>query len=553
MPRHYFLSRLQGSGTTTDAFRPVVANLGPYSMLDLRPDATRIDGWCFVSVKSSVAQPTSAQIYLGDDPHMPLPNDTIEKIRVALSVDFQSTNLAEILAEILLFRLMPGRGLRPGTDGSYKIFLGELLWQATESEAFEFVGRLREPDILKAFPNVSSPSTNDLRPALEEALGIIADLVDYRQQGWLLNELNKVKKNKSSHPLAVQYSIAEALLHQQDFSQLHSSSAALWILMLANDLEVTCSQFNDAHLSRRLSDPSDCEPLKYELYVMASYLQSGMQIEKTDSHRTGEFRIRHSSGNVHIECKYKSKASMGPRRVQKTFEVGTEQLGLLLEEANERLQVQIDCRTDPTLEDLPTLLECVRQALGRGVGSTGVQIQVGGKFQIDLVQRKTVATESACQVPAGMDYATTGPSVLQADSQGELQPTVTWSIAWQVAKPSGWIRSVVDTVRKASAQVPPDTPNLIYVHVPPGKLGVVHTCMDSVIEEIEHLLSNPQRHARVNAVVLTGRADIENSTIPKSITTRYVYKTIVNKSPRCSLPADFKIFGRDITRKSPKH
>lgn len=152
MPKHYFLSRVQGSGTTTDAFRPVVANLGPYSMLDLRPDATRIDGWCFVSVKSPITQPNSVQIYLGDNPHMPLPNDTIERIKVALSVDFQSTNLAEILAEILLFRLMPGRGLRPGTDGSYRIFLGELLWEATESEAYEFVGRLREPASSKLSP-----------------------------------------------------------------------------------------------------------------------------------------------------------------------------------------------------------------------------------------------------------------------------------------------------------------------------------------------------------------------------------------------------------------
>lgn len=551
MPKYFFLSRLQGCGSTTDAFRPLVSNLGPYSMIDLRPDQTRIDGWCFVSVKSFVSEPTTVEIYLGDNPHVPLPNETIVKIKEALGVDFKSTNLAEILAEILLFRLMPGRGLRPGIDGSYRIYLGELLWEATEAQTYEFAGRLREPDILKTFPNASSTPTIDLRPALEEALTLIADIVEHGQAGWLLDEREKVKTARSSHPLAVRYSVAETLLHESDFHQVHGSSDALWILMLAHDLEVTAPHLNAAHLGRRFRDPNDCEATKYELYVMARYLEIGSQVDKTDSHRTGEFRIRHSGGDVHIECKYKSMASMGPRRVKETFEVGTEQLGQLLEKANQKLLVQIDCRTDPTLDDLPALLECVRTVLDPGVGLGETQIQFGGKFQITVVQSETMA-ESGCQVPAGMDYAITGPSIVKADSQGKLRPTVTWGIAWRVAKPSGWIRSVVDTVRKAAAQVPSDTPNLVYVHVPPGKLGVVHTYMDQVLEEIEHLLSNPHRHARVNAVILTGQADIESSTIPKIITTRYIYKTIVNKTPRHSLPTGFKIFGPDVTRQSSR-
>jgi hypothetical protein len=549
MSKHYFLSRFQGSGSTPDPFRALVADLGPCSILDLRPNQTRVDGWCFASVKQSVAEPTSFEIYLGDDPDTPLPKDTIDRIKVALGIDFQSTNLTEILAEILLFRRMPGRGLRPGIDGSYRIYLGKLLWEATEAEVYEFLGRLQEPDIFKAFPNISSAPKNDLRPALREALRIIEDIVDRGQSGWLLSELEKVKSSRSCHPLAVNYSIAEALLHQQDFKQLHGSSSALWILMLAHDLEVTHPQLNDDHLGSRLCDPNDCEPTKYELYVMARYLESGSQIEKTDSHGTGEFRIRQSGGIVHIECKYKSKNSMGPRRVKEVFEVGTKQLGLLLEKASEKLQVQIDCRTDPTLDDLPSLLDSLRQALEHGVGSTGVQIQNGGKFQISLVQSEAIGAEGA-QIPAGMDYATSGPSIVKADSDGVLRPTVTWSIAWRVANPSGWTRSVVNTVRQAAAQVPSDTPNLVYVHVPPGRLGVVHALMDSVFEEIDHLLSNPQRHTRVNAVILTGRADIESDTIPKTITTRYVYKTILHKSPRFSLPAGFKIFGRDITRSS---
>lgn len=126
MPKYYFLSRFTGAGTQRDPFRPLIAKLGTCGMLDLRRDKTQQEGWCFACLNSEHGiglEHSPELIYLGENAHGDLDDSTIKQIKDTLGINFKSTTLAELIAEILLLRLMPGCGLRPGLDGRYTVHL----------------------------------------------------------------------------------------------------------------------------------------------------------------------------------------------------------------------------------------------------------------------------------------------------------------------------------------------------------------------------------------------------------------------------------------------
>ena len=134
---------------------------------------------------------------------------------------------------------------------------------------------------------------------------------------------------------------------------------------------------------------------------------------------------------------------------------------------------------------------------------------------------------------------------MEKGSSGDLAPRHGWGIVWNVLRPGGWIRSVVESVRQAASQLPPESPNLINIHVPTGSVGAVATRIDSARPEIENFLSNPERYTRVNAVILTGQATLYGWRTPDVATIRFIYKTILNQNLRNALPVNFRIFGRD--------
>lgn len=141
--RRYYLSTFIGSGTSTDRFRARISLYGPSGWVDLRPDGTRQDGWCVAyldAVDHTDAEADSNLIPLHSDPYVPIEGHVLQSVKRDLGVEFRSSTLADVLAEILLMQLLPGRGLRPGADGIYRINLGGLLRMFTEDEAIQFVG-----------------------------------------------------------------------------------------------------------------------------------------------------------------------------------------------------------------------------------------------------------------------------------------------------------------------------------------------------------------------------------------------------------------------------
>ncbi|HKA22650.1 MAG TPA: hypothetical protein VKN18_30540 [Blastocatellia bacterium] len=551
MSYYYYLSSFVGSGNHNDPFRAVAADCGPASILDLRRDATRRDGWCFVCVERENpidTATTTGLIYLGDDPHAKLDNGTINKLKDRLAVDFKSENLAEIVAEILLLQRIPGRGLRAGLDGTYSFHLGKLVWKVTETEAYEFVGKLRETELLGQPAPRPGQRIADLRPRLDHALITIADVVNHDRSGWLDKEIEKVKRKQSNHPVAINYFEATKVREHEDFTRLHNSAAVIWMLMLAGDIVVCEPQLDIARLSSRLRDARDCEPTKYELYIMAGYIHTGVRVEKTDKDSTGEFRVFSGDRYVHVECKYKSLESMRARRVKPVFDIANEQLRELLEGKNRKILLQITCRTDPIEDDLRELLDSISRALETEAADDTFQFKCGGKYDITVLPSARISDGSQLRLPAGFEYGFT-EATMEKGCSGDLAPCHGWGIVWNVLRPGGWIRSVVESVRQAASQLPPESPNLIYIHVPTGSVGAVETRIDSARPEIETLLSNPERYTRVNAVILTGQATLYGWSAPDVATVRFIYKTILNQNPRNAQPVNFRIFGRDFTRK----
>lgn len=552
MSNFYYLSRFIGTGTELDAFRPFAESLGHHwGMIDLRPDSTRPEGWCFVCVDHEDApsiENSSELIYLCVDGYTRLHETTLNLMKSHLGINFKSKTLAEILAEILLFGLMPGRGLRPDLDGNYEVNLNGLLWKATELEAFEFVGRLRESDFITPARD-ESLQLNDLRSLLHDELATLASIVEHRQPGWLDSEMKKVKANRSTHPLVRNFIEASELCQDSDFMRIHNSSAVLWIRRLIHDLSVASSHIEIERVASRLCNSSDCEPTKYELYVMASYLESGSRIEKTDSDSTGEFRILEGGQSVHVECKYKDIESVGPRGVKSVFDIANDRFREFMQQKAVKVFLNIECRTDPSDQDVPILIDCVSRAIETGIDRTGLQVKCGSKFQIDIKPSAFVTTSAGPFLPTGLDYGFT-ESKMENDSSGKPRPGPAWGIGWRVIRPGGWIRSVVDSVRQAASQVPRESPNLIYINVPTGRLGAVRTRIDLVAPAVEELLANPDRHTRVNAVILTGHATQRGWPATNVTTLSFMYRNISNRNSRNPLPEKFRVFGKDFTREA---
>ena len=87
MNKHYYLSQFIGSGTQLDPFQSLAARFGPSGMLDLRPDETRQEGWCFTCVECEdqiSVEPEAGLIYLGDDGYVDLSDSTINQIKECL-------------------------------------------------------------------------------------------------------------------------------------------------------------------------------------------------------------------------------------------------------------------------------------------------------------------------------------------------------------------------------------------------------------------------------------------------------------------------------------
>lgn len=331
------------------------------------------------------------------------------------------------------------------------------------------------------------------------------------------------------------------MLERGGWKHIHSSPAAIWVMMLNRDISIVQSQVDLKHTAARLRTSHDCEATKYELYVLAAYVEAGARIETTDSRRTGEFKVSQGGGWVHVECKHKSTSWRSSRNVKHVFDKGADSLKALMDRKGTRVLALIACNTDPKEREIDKLVDIVERMLD---ASSDYERQ--GKFEVSLLPSEWVTAVGGTRFPAGYDGFS--EATAREDAEGNRVLADGWGVGWRVDHPSGWIRSTVGSFKQAASQLPEESPNLVYVELPEGELGTVQTRIDSVQPHIEQLLKGV-RHTRVNAVVLTGQALIQDWPAPGVATTRYIYSTSRNPSPSENLPERFRVFGDDFTRK----
>ncbi len=499
MQRQYYLSKFIGDGkTTATAFKPKVAQYGDrWGKVDLRPDQTKQAGWCVAYLDSddhSGLDGNPETICLGADPHAPLPESLRQRLNDALEVKCGGVSISDILMELCL----SSPDFRPNLDGKYEIHLGGLLKELTEEEAMAFIGRIvtaKDP------PHVPSDRTQKLSDQLRTALESVAALANYKRAGWLEKQRCALVLQQSKHPLAINYQQACNDLAAGE-EAIWSSHAAHWVMMLARDVDLLADKLNLPQVAGRLRSPKDCEPTKFELYVMAAYQRVGARLEKTDNNRTGEFRVKHGDSYIYVECKQKSLDSVKERRVREIYKRGTEYLQDLMLRRSLFATIHITLSSDPIEADLEEILKVVDQEFPRD--SSQVKHLKKGKSQILIIPSRipppSGADHQMLKTPRGYDHAVSQGRVQENANGGKILVDV-WGVAWRSLRPTGWVTSAIESVKNAAKQLPSDEPSLIYLEVPRGDHEVVAGRIAFLARRIQPFLESRKR---INALILTG-------------------------------------------------
>lgn len=549
MTCRYYLSKFVGDGTPTSSFRAKVSNYGPkWGMLDLRPDATRVEGWCFASLDSDsdsykLVEQDPDIIPLGMEIHAELTDTLIGQLSAIVGVSLIHRKLVDVITEVL-FR--QGR-LRPAPDGKYHIHLGSLVYELSADEATAFIGKLLVAGRPKEPTRSKRDRARQLSGLVKASLDGIKQVVNKGVPDWLEGELSGLGEQQSSHPLVNNYRECLVAL-QAGEDALWGSHACNWMLMLSNDISIVERAVDIGLLSSRLRTLHDCEPTQYELYVMAGFIEAGAHVEKTDYGRVGEFRVSWNSNWVYVECKRKSAMSVRDRQVGELYRRGTEELHSLMRQHNCYIHVRISCRTDPNDNDLGSITTVVGQALRDGVVCE--RDYKMGKLEITVgpipIERDPSRYDAlGIMTPSGYEYAVSEGRVARIEDGKPVLENV-WSVAWRSQLGSDWLKSALESFRSAASQLPKEDPGLVYLEVPEGTENVVFGRIALLCPAIEQELRSRRR---VNAVVLTARCLVTDEVDSSVAITRIVYKTILNKDPRTPLPEGFRILGLHVKRR----
>lgn len=131
----FYLAPYVGAGSDTEPFQPDVPDAPfAFSTIDLRGDATRLDGFCLLRVTDSLS---GVGFDLGDSLDDPLPRSVSRRIENQLGLTLDSRQrLREIIVELLLRHATPDSDktrwdrLTADHRGRMRIYLGEQIYDA---------------------------------------------------------------------------------------------------------------------------------------------------------------------------------------------------------------------------------------------------------------------------------------------------------------------------------------------------------------------------------------------------------------------------------------
>lgn len=141
--RRYYLCPIIGTGKIStvvdaelnDAFRPKVTEYtDSWGMIDLRPDSTKTDGFAFAFADTDVPIRDREIKLIAESPIGRILLPTKSKLELTFRVSLEHNTLSSIVAELLIGKRRANlcKPLRPGKDGKYRIYLGELIYGVPE-------------------------------------------------------------------------------------------------------------------------------------------------------------------------------------------------------------------------------------------------------------------------------------------------------------------------------------------------------------------------------------------------------------------------------------
>jgi len=392
-------------------------------------------------------------------------------------------------------------------------------------------------------PCEGSPKALNRRD-VDSLLQFLAPIAEIKNPGWLAKAMDD--PGMAKHPFVRAYREVDDLLQETDanFSQSYS---LIWLMRLANDwgslLDVVPA---DIRSSSRLQSDVDCESLKYELFVMASYKKRGANVVSTDQEqgKAGECKVTWGNGRVvYIECKRKSTRIIRRRDSEANFRELQKRIFHLMEELNRPATTMICSRYDPTDDDIPRVLAHVERLLKSSQNPIGSERD--GKLFIEVGAppiEETAPGEYALTMPHGLDF---GCSQEIRTPSGE--PDTGMCFGWRTEQRVRWIRSAISALKKAANQLPQDEPGVVYLEVPQGPPAVVWLRVKTLADEVRQVLQH--EHQRIAAVVVSGECQWMKTYTESDDSTAFVsayYEVVENSNTRNPLPGGFQLFGRDF-------
>lgn len=487
---------------------------------------------------------------LCDHPDDALPESARDRLRHALDLSFESVTLRDIIVEVQLLY----SDIRPGADGTFRIFLIDELWCGTEEEAFAIVATYLFPDWeLIRTPCNGAPAPID-HAAIQDDLRFLREVSELEEPNWMDKSLENPSLH--AHPLVAAFGEIVTCLHRGD-SALSRSHRLIWVRRLLRDLGALHDVVSiNKRVASRLcnkSNPVDCESLKYEWFVMAAYKNQGAKVISTDDDegKSGECSVAwEGSVPVHVECKLSTRKIIRPREAQAAFDQFREGIFALMDRLGRFATVIVSSDYDPTEKDAPRIAGHLEQLLTLPESEKRF-VRLSSRLSIEVLPRP-IAELSPGQfvltTPRGFDFATSEGQVQVVEGNiGNAK-----SVAWRTKLRWGWIKSALSKLKTAKDKFTRAEPSIVYLQVPEGDLHVVWLRMRVLAEEIRKLLRHSHDHDKISAVVITGEGQwmksYENTREESAVVSSF-YEVVENARTRNPLPNDFKVFGRDFTAK----
>lgn len=382
-------------------------------------------------------------------------------------------------------------------------------------------------------------------------------------EDWINNKMSKVKISgfKNLNPMNVQamhpHPLIEAIVGTQRklfFSSKSRSPIVYGWHEAFQDLthHVLTSLEDNIDLEsikRRLKDEDEFDKVFYELFIASGYKRNGSEVEiikTTSEKRTGEFYVKHSSGNVLVECKKKDIRSDNEKRVDNWWVTFQHLMMKKLKEDKKYFGIFIDIPKEADEKEIPLVIEEVMKILKNnnngkflilddkynlkinnfcenGGDSTEAKVfySFGKKFDVDACVSRCLQNKS-----------------LNADRVRE--PFVICCHAFSESIDSK-VNAILSTIAQAYGQLEDDKPNIVYVDT--NIATMLSDKIDALFKNLKPSITAKldKDFSKISAIVLTNFRFMKPVT--DGLGVYCMQDLIINPNANFKIPKDFKLYG----------